>query len=161
VLDHFLLSRTLYSKSVDRVTVFHDIDNLSDHEPIVLDLSLNIHCVGFPDRIYTPRVSWVKATDNNLRAYQSTLILHLNSIDVPTDVLLCNDVKCSNLSHLQRLNRYAVEITESCLHAAEATIPLTCKRQTGGRIPWWSERVQPLRDKSLFWHNPMDGLWAT
>jgi len=116
---------------------------------------MNIHCVGFQDRIYTPRVSWVKAMDNNLRVYQSTFSLHLNSIDVPTDVLLCNDVKCSNLSHLQRLNRYAVEITESCLHAAEATIPLTCKRQVGGRIPGWSEHVQPLHDKSLFWHN----LW--
>ena len=54
VLDHFLLSGTLYSTSVDRVTVLHDIDNLSDHKPIVLDLSLNIHCVGFQGRIYTP-----------------------------------------------------------------------------------------------------------
>jgi hypothetical protein len=49
VLDHFLLPGTLYSRSVDRVTVLHDIDNMSDHEPIVLDLNMNIHCVGFQD----------------------------------------------------------------------------------------------------------------
>ena len=120
--------------AVDLVTVLHDIDNLSDHEPIVLDLSLNIHCVGFQDRIYTPRVSWVKATDNNLCDYQATLSLHLNSIVVPTDVLLCKDINCSNLSHLQHLNSYAVEITDSCIHAVEATIRLTCTRQAGGRM---------------------------
>jgi hypothetical protein len=81
VLDHFLLSGTLYSKSVDRVTALHDIENMSDHEPIVLDLNMNIHCVGFQDRIYTPRASWVKATDNNLCDYKATLSVHyLNSI---------------------------------------------------------------------------------
>jgi hypothetical protein len=67
VLDHFLLSSTLYNEAVDCVSVLHDVDNLSDHEPIVLQMSLKIHCVGFQDRIYTPRVSWVKATDQHLR----------------------------------------------------------------------------------------------
>jgi hypothetical protein len=74
---------------------------------------------------------------------------------VPTDVLLCNDINCTNLNHLQRLNRCVADITESCLAAAEANIPQTCKRQVGGRIAGWSEHVQPLRDKSL------DRLWAT
>ena len=47
VLDHiFLLSGRLYSKSVESVSVLHDIDNMSDHEPIVLQLSLNIRFVG-------------------------------------------------------------------------------------------------------------------
>jgi hypothetical protein len=59
VLDHFLLSSTLCNEAVDcvSVSVLHDVDNLSDNEPIVLQMSLKIHCVGFQDRIYTPRVS--------------------------------------------------------------------------------------------------------
>jgi hypothetical protein len=36
-------------------------------------------------------------------------------------------------------------MTDSCLHAAEAVIMLF----------GWSEYVQPVRDKSLFWHK----LW--
>jgi len=65
----------------------------------------------------------------------TTLSMHLNSKDAPTDVLLCHDINCSNLTHLQRFYRYAEAITLSCLHAAEASIPLSCKRQAGGRIP--------------------------
>ena len=57
--------------------------------------------------------------------------------------------------HLQCLNKYATDITDSCLFAAEAAIPRSCMRQSSGRTPGWSEFVQPARDKSLFWHN----LW--
>jgi endonuclease/exonuclease/phosphatase family metal-dependent hydrolase len=31
VLDHFLLTGTLYNKSIEAVHVFHDAENLSDH----------------------------------------------------------------------------------------------------------------------------------
>jgi hypothetical protein len=112
VLDHFLLSGTLFTKSVGRVSVLHDVDNMSDHEPIVLDLSLNVNCVGFKSRIYTASVSWVKATDNNVREYQATLTLKLSNIDTPTDVLLCKDTNCTNLNYLLRLNRYVADITD-------------------------------------------------
>jgi len=37
--------------------------------------------------------------------------------------------------------------------AGDACIPQTTNRKSTGRIPGWSEEVQPLRDKSLFWHN--------
>ena len=47
VLDHFLLSGTLFDESIDNVYVEHSIDNLSDPEPIILQLSLNIRCVEF------------------------------------------------------------------------------------------------------------------
>ena len=107
------------------------------------------------DRIYTPRVSWAKATDKSLRDYQDILSLKLQSIDVPTNVLLCGDMNCSNKMHFQLLNKYVADITDSCISAAESVIPHTSRRQNNGRIAGWSEHVQPLRDKSLFWHN----LW--
>ena len=54
--------------------------------------------------------------------------------------------------HLNAVNLYAKGITDAYIDAAMASIPLTCDRQASGRIPGWSEFVQPLRDKSLFWH---------
>jgi hypothetical protein len=68
-------------------------------------------------------------------------------------VLLCGDVHCTNATHLQYLNKYAEDITESFLAAAESAIPRMCGRQNSDRIAGWTEHVQPLRDKSLFWHN--------
>lgn len=155
VLDHFLLSGALYNAAIDSVSVLHDIDNLSDHEPIILQLSLNINYVGFQKRIYTPRVSWVKASDCDIQGYKDSLSRKLNNIEIPIDALLCIDTCCTDSHHLLCLNKYATDLTDSCLLAAEEAIPRSCARQRSGRIPGWSEFVQPVRDKSLFWHN----LW--
>ena len=38
IIDHFLLSKTLFTKAFDRVCSLHDTDNMSDHEPVVLHL---------------------------------------------------------------------------------------------------------------------------
>jgi hypothetical protein len=152
VLDHFLLSGTLYNKSVEVVHVLHDIENLSDHDPIVLQLLFDIQCVGFVDKVHTPYVSWAKANDHDLLHYQTVLNQTLLNIFVPTDALLCKDMNCSNTLHFQQVNKYAVAVTDACLSAAATAIPQSCRRQDSGRIAGWSEHVQPLREKSLFWH---------
>ena len=43
VLDHFLLSDILFKESVDSVSTVHNIDNISDHEQVILQLCLNVH----------------------------------------------------------------------------------------------------------------------
>ena len=150
ILDHFLLSGSLYENSVSNVSVLHEIDNSSDHEPIVLQLSLEVKCIGFCQRIHTPHVSWVKATDSDCSNYRSTLSHLLNCIALPVDTLLCTDLMCRDVSHFNAMNAYAKNITAACLNAAESCIPHTCSRKSSGRLPGWSERVHPLRDKSLF-----------
>jgi len=54
--------------------------------------------------------------------------------------------------HGRAINAYANSISAACTAAAQLTIPQTCSRERSRRIPGWSEYVQPLRDKSLFWH---------
>jgi hypothetical protein len=66
VLDHFLLSGILYNECTDNIHVLHVADNLSDHEPIVLQLHSDAQCVGFVDKSHMPHVSWAKASDNDL-----------------------------------------------------------------------------------------------
>jgi hypothetical protein len=152
VLDHFLLSASLYENSVNSAFVLHEIDNLSDHEPIVLELSLETKHIGLRQRIHAPRVSWAKATDINRSNYRPVLSYLLNDISLPVDTLLCDDLRCHHASHLSALNTYAKSITDVCINAAKSCIPQTCDRQSSGLVPGWSEHVQPIRDKSLFWH---------
>ena len=56
------------------------------------------------------------------------------------------------------LNTYASEISQALVAAAEVAIPHTsevgCNRSKP--IPGWTEFVEPLKAKSLFW--PMFGL---
>jgi len=42
ISDHFVLSGIIFDKSVISQHVIHDVDNFSDHEPIVLQLGLDI-----------------------------------------------------------------------------------------------------------------------
>ena len=52
-VDHFLLSGTLHETCVDRVSVAHDIDNVSDHHPIFMYLSLDNKYVGVTGKVHS------------------------------------------------------------------------------------------------------------
>jgi hypothetical protein len=134
------------------VTVLHDIDNLSDHEPLLIHLKIDVTSIALRSRIFTPRISWFKASENIINEYRSALSLNLKSIDLPAATLLCSDMQCTNANHHMALNHYAAAVTNACLAAAESSIPHTSSRLTAGprRIPGWSEHVEPLREKSLF-----------
>jgi hypothetical protein len=152
ILDHFFLSGAIFSDALDSISVVHDIDNLSDHDPIELHLSLKTKFLETCDRVYKPRVSWVKATESDVVDYRSTLSARLQNIALPIDTLLCDQLLCGDVSHLRAVNGYAQDLADALVAAANLTIPLSCERQAGRCVPGWSERVQPLRDKSLFWH---------
>ena len=152
VVGHFLLTGTIFHNSVSRAFAIHDVDNISDHEPTALQLVLDVKCIGLHNRIHTPHVSWIKANASDISNYRCMLSDRLRRIKLPVDALLCNNLQCCDAAHFNAVNLYAKGITDACIDAAMASIPLTCDRQTSGRITGWSEFVQPLRDKSLFWH---------
>jgi hypothetical protein len=66
VLDHFLLSSVLFEKSVDSTRVILDVDNLSDHEPLVLQFSLTVQFLGFHDGVHMSHTSCTKATESDV-----------------------------------------------------------------------------------------------
>jgi hypothetical protein len=137
---------------IEQAYVIHDPDNTSDHDPIVIKFMFELQHIGSCTRTHKPRVSWAKVTESDLCNYRNALTDRLRGFHFPTDALLCTDLSCNDIAHLNCVNDYSVSITNACIEAAEATIPLICVRPTSGRIPGWSERVQPLREKSLFWH---------
>ena len=108
--------------------------------------------IGYCHRVHAPRASWVKATETDCLNYRSALSQLLNGLTLPADTLLCADLRCHDVSHFKALNTYAQHIIDACLNAAKSCIPQTCDRQSSGRLPGWSDRVKPLRDKWLFWH---------
>ena len=57
---------------------------------------------------------------------------------------------CCDVNHSRVIIVYTESITQACFVAAEHTLPHMCSCQQGRRIPGWSDRVQPLREKSLF-----------
>jgi len=107
-----------------------------------------------------PRVSWVKASADDLVNYQSVLSYKLHHIHLPSAAILCNDLLCTNRDHIDAISAYADAISDACLSAANGCIPHTCHQHSKGRIPGWSERVDPFRQKSLLWHKIWDDVDA-
>ena len=93
------------------------------------------------NRVFTPRVSWVKASDIDLNNYRAALSSNLLSIHLPTAALLCSDLRCMDTSHRCDINHYEEEITTACLSAAGSSIPRTSNRPVAGpkRVPGWTE----------------------
>ena len=48
IIDHFLLSKTLFTKAVDCVCSLHD----TDHEPVVLHLSVKFDVIQYVECTY-------------------------------------------------------------------------------------------------------------
>jgi len=126
VTDHFILSGTLFDDCVERVVVSHDVDNTSDHDPIFLHLNLAVNNAKVSTRVFTPRVSWVKASVHDYDKYRSVLSHKLYNIDLPYAALLCSDFMCSKCDHKNAISLYAEAITDACLSVADSCIPRTC-----------------------------------
>lgn len=155
-LDHFILSNHLFMSALVSCEVCHDCDNLSDHDPISLKLNISvcdtIHSADTPQ----PRIklSWHKVKDCNIERYKQLLTSNLNNIKNPKSTFDCYDTSCSSIHHLNCIDQYYDNIKNACLKASYSSIPRTSKANTN-RIAGWNEQIEPLRDKSIFWHN----LW--
>jgi hypothetical protein len=154
LLDFFVLSSTLFDKAVDRVSVVHDADNLSDHDPVFLTLHINSPTVFLSDQVHSARPSWCKAGAAALELHRTVPADNLANIALPVEAISYHDVLCKDASHVASINRYAAQIIGACNAATNIAIPMTCIRDPK-RVPGWTEYVEPVRQKSLFWHR----LW--
>jgi exonuclease III len=79
-LDHFLVSCILFNSCLTSVSVIHDVNNLSDHEPIIMGLELAVVRSAIPRNIVNDRrkVSWDIANDSHIRNYRDVLCTRLN-----------------------------------------------------------------------------------
>jgi len=149
-IDHFIVSCNLFD-SIEQFTVLHDGDNLSDHDPI----SMQIHIAISYDNIHVDCVSkplWWKATDQQLSQYKQCLDSMLDCMTVPRDALDCEDRFCSE--HQDAIQTYHDNIISACM-LASSCIPHSKPGKYKNIIPGWSEHVKDYKDKSIFWHK----LW--
>ena len=62
------LCRNLPVYSVKQMPIIHDVDNLSDHEPIILDLEFQLD--RYENVVFTRKPAWHKANDNDFKSYK-------------------------------------------------------------------------------------------
>ena len=99
-------------------------------------------------RTFHSKPSWSKANNNHIDDYKNVLRDNLNSIELPTSVLLCEDVMCYNAEHARLLNEYTNSIIHSRLQAGDNSIPCTSNKTASKSVPGWMEFVHEARSKS-------------
>jgi exonuclease III len=99
VLDHFLLSGDMFETCIRCVSVMHDVDNASDHEPLILHLDISIARLVSSSSCYTYRPVWSKASREEIENYKSELQACLQRVVIPYQALFCRDALCSNVEH--------------------------------------------------------------
>ena len=155
--------------SVNSLYVRHDVENQSDHEVLVMTLKFELRRYSQSNTVFVRRPAWHKATEGDFLRYRQQMSARLQEIALPVDALLCRDVFCNDSIHFALLEKYSCNITDACLTAARATIPLTGPPESrdSKRVPGWADMVEPARQTSIFWHNmwvscgrPRDGVVA-
>jgi hypothetical protein len=158
-LDLVLLPHTCQS-------VEHNVVNTSDHDPVTLQLDLNISYLLTLRTNSGRQHAWHKCNDRNIEDYTNSLNSSLSNIDISVSSLVFTNQFCSDPIHINELNEYCINILDCCICAADTCIPFTGVGATR-RIPGWFEHIQPYKNTATFWHNiwmdmgrPHDGMVA-
>ena len=94
-LDHFLFSRELL-KHVVKFSIIDDMENSSDHLPVLIGVNLPINEVSCETTSrFIPTPQWFKATQEQLNHYRELLDSYLKSIIIPYHLVVCTDVHCT------------------------------------------------------------------
>jgi hypothetical protein len=91
---------------MNSLSVIHDVSNLSNHEPIILEAELVVNCISMISsrRTQRHRVSWAKAKDGHLQNHRDTLSNRLKSVVLPVAALTCQNMRCGNTDHRHGLD---------------------------------------------------------
>lgn len=108
--DHFMVFEQLFNTSVKSASVIYDVDNTSDHDPLLLEWNPN-SCLLYKHK-YKPKPSWNKATSEHIDEYKRLLCSDLDDIVplLPTEALLCRDLSCHDQSHINLLSTFVTDI---------------------------------------------------
>ena len=160
-LDHFLVNERLlpFIKSSGPI---HLGDNLSRHSPVFLKLEVKDIPKMAPVNLSRPkRPIWYKARQVQLDQYTNDLNNKIERLVQP-DCLNCQDVNCQLEGHTTDRDSYVLDLMTVIIETSHQNIPMSSDKRrepdpdkncpVNHNIPGWRETIQPLRDKSLFWH---------
>ena len=150
LIDGILLSRSL-TNIVESSQICHSHDNVSDHLPIEITISVEI-CDFFrePSKI-TNYIPWSTLSDVELSNYQTAMTHALRQITIPSHALNHANHLCDNCDCIIALETFYKDII-GAIEMADRSLP---RKRHGLAKPFWSPELTDLKKKSLDAHN----LW--
>ena len=149
-IDHFMFSDNLYTLICEYYSP-SDIDNLSDHNPVLCGLDIDVNHITKEKRCFISRSPWYKATDADIDYYTNTLNQELNKIHIDSEFAQCRDIRCT--AHHGDIYRVYNSIVIVLCTASDKCIPRTSL--VNGRakvIPGWKDYVKDKKVIAELWN---------
>ena len=158
-IDHFCVSECIKNK-VKNISSLDEGDNLSDHNPIILQIVFestlpnNFDCVSKKHKKF--KICWDSASKHQIDLYKNILSDMLNNLPININIFYCNNFNCINHDHLYEFNLFLSSLLESIEIATFASIDIKYKNSDNQKskiMIGWNKYVEQYRKKSIFWHN--------
>jgi hypothetical protein len=144
LIDNILISKSLQQR-VGKVFIGHYGDNVSDHCPVEIDLSLTLKACTVEKKRNNDLIHWSKLSTDNITTYENQMASLLDNIDVPFDYILHGNQCCFDCEHKFHLELYHNQILNA-VKSADSVLPRSkCPFQK----PWWSELLSNLKKASI------------
>ena len=155
-IDHFISSENAIN-SISGYEVLYDGTNLSDHYPIriVVKSKMSFHNDEIKNvKEISNSVNWNKADEHDVDNYKSCLDEFLSCLQIPENVVHCNDFNCDSHDH-GAIAKYLDILVDIMLLSARMTIPSdndnNNKTSKSGKLGW-NKYVKDKRDSAILWH---------
>ena len=108
------MSKSLSDYIVNYSSLRENVENQSDHAPVVLRLNIFIE-----SHSYTPSNHWNNAIHNQIDTLESVLDDNLSVIDIPYKCLYCTNVLCNDNDHVTSIKKLQDDRISACIDASE------------------------------------------
>ena len=133
------MSKSLSTYIDNYYTLCEEVENQSDHDPVILTIKLNFTKNIFSPQIRKPRKKWNQVNANTVSLYQTELDRRLSNIAYPVDVFHCKNLECRSISHFDVIHKLHDAIISASIEASEV-IPNTTVSKVN-TIPGWDSSV--------------------
>ena len=146
-IDHFVIFDCISGN-----VVVCEAINPSNHTVLYLQFDFNISLNVYSGENVSHKCgySWHKALPHELSNYSRILNNNLSAINIPNDLLVCTNCKCTNDFHKHAIDFLCHSIICSCMAVSAECVPTA--RPRAREVIGWTDQVKPERDRSLFWH---------
>ena len=148
LIDNILISNELRNM-ISNVRISMYGDNLSDHCPVELDLSVHIAEYKTTKNKSPPYVNWKKLSDIDKSRFEEVMKANLSSINVPFHSICHGNRCCVEDSHKIALEQYYCNIMNAVINA-ETTLP---KTNPNIERSFWDDELSELKTKSIECNN--------
>ena len=151
LIDHFIVSDSLCD-NVNTYCTMDVVDNMSDHLPIVMHMSLPMNSTFYSDvQQFISKPKWSALTEDALKSYHDARNQSLNDVDISKDLIECRNVDCTvHKSIIASLyNKIIAILTVAAKHAIPFSSP---KSHYNKSQPGWNEHVSVFKDEAINWH---------